>query len=313
MKVGFIGLGAMGLPMAKRVLGAGHEMFTTFHQRRQPADELAGLGAQVVATPADVARSAEVIITVVPADAELRETVFAPEGLLAGLERGKVLIDMTTGTALCLKEVEEAVTAAGVKVLDAPVSGGTPAAAQGTLTIMVGGDAGLLEEYRPLLETMGKNIVHVGPVGQGKVVKMVNQMMAAAHLLIIGEGFALGVKCGADPQTLYEVIKTSSGYSKMMDLRLPGFLLTGTFEAGFKLDLMKKDVNLALDSARSLNVPVLLTSAVAQVFSAASTAGKGGADFSAAAQFLADLAGVRLGQAGHDAPAKSGAVGRDSP
>jgi len=118
--------------------------------------------------------------------------------------------------------------------------------------------------------------------------------MAAAHLLVLGEAFALGMRCGADPQTLYDVIKTSSGYSKMMDLRLPGFLLDGSFEPGFRLDLMKKDVNLALDSGRALNVPLLITAAVGQVFAAASVAGRGDADFSAAAQYVADLAGVRL-------------------
>ncbi len=296
MKVGFIGLGAMGLPMAKRVVGAGHETFTTFHVRRAPADELAGLGARVLATAADVARAADVVITILPADRELKETVFGEQGVLQGLSRGKVLIDMTTATALAMQEVAQAVAGTGAEVLDAPVSGGTPAAAQGTLTIMVGGDAALLERCRPLLEAMGGQIVHVGAVGQGKVVKMVNQMMAAAHLLMIGEAFALGVRCGADPRTLYEVIKTSSGYSKMMDLRLPGFLLDGTFQPGFRLDLMKKDVNLAVDSGQALNVPLFLTSAVGQLFAAASAAGKGDADFSAAAQYVADLAGVRLSE-----------------
>lgn len=296
MKVGFIGLGAMGLPMAKRVVGAGHDTFTTFHVRRAPADDLAGLGARVLATAADVARAADVVITMLPADRELKETVFGEQGVLQGLSRGKVLIDMTTATALSMQEVAQAVAGAGAEVLDAPVSGGTPAAAQGTLTIMVGGDAALLERCRPLLETMGRQIVHVGPVGQGKVVKMVNQMMAAAHLLMIGEAFALGVRCGADPKTLYEVIKTSSGYSKMMDLRLPGFLLDGSFQPGFRLDLMKKDVNLAVDSGRALNVPLLLTSVVGQLFAAASAAGKSDADFSAAAQYVADLAGVRLSE-----------------
>jgi 3-hydroxyisobutyrate dehydrogenase-like beta-hydroxyacid dehydrogenase len=296
VKVGFIGLGAMGLPMAKRVVGAGHEMFTTFHRRPEPARELATLGATVLKSPAEVARSADVVITILPADRELKETVFGENGLLQGLSRGRVLIDMTTATALSMQEVERAVAAAGGEVLDAPVSGGTPAAAQGTLTIMVGGDARLLERCRPLLETMGKQIVHVGPVGQGKVVKMVNQMMAAAHLLMVGEAFALGVRCGADPTTLYEVIKTSSGYSRMMDLRLPGFLLEGRFQPGFRLDLMKKDVNLAVDSGQALNVPLLLTSVVGQLFSAASAAGKGDEDFSAAAQYVADLAGVRLSE-----------------
>jgi 3-hydroxyisobutyrate dehydrogenase-like beta-hydroxyacid dehydrogenase len=295
VKVGFIGLGAMGLPMAKRIVGAGHETFTTFHRRREPADHLAALGARVLSSPAEVARASEIVITVLPADRELKETVLGEGGVLQGFSRGQVLIDMTTATALTMHEVERAVTAAGGEVLDAPVSGGTPAAADGTLTIMVGGDARVLERCRPLLESMGRQVVHVGAVGQGKVVKMVNQVMAAGHLLILGEAFALGVRCGADPATLYDVVKTSSGYSRMMDLRLPGFLLEGAFEPGFRLDLMKKDVNLALDSGRALNMPLLLTSAVGQLFAAASAAGNGNADFSAAAQFVADLAQVRLG------------------
>jgi 3-hydroxyisobutyrate dehydrogenase-like beta-hydroxyacid dehydrogenase len=296
VKVGFIGLGAMGLPMARRVVGAGYDTFTTFHRRREPADTLAALGAKVLGSAAEVARAADVIITILPADRELKETVFAEDGLLRGFSRGKILIDMTTATALGLQEVEQAVVAAGGEVLDAPVSGGTTAADQGTLTIMVGGAPDLLDRCRPILETMGKQIVHVGAVGQGKVVKMVNQMMAAAHLLMIGEAFALGVRCGAEPRTLYEVIKSSSGHSRMMDLRLPGFLFDGTFQPGFRLDLMKKDVNLAVDSGRAMNVPLLLTSAVGQLFSAASASGKGDADFSAAAQYVADLAGVRLSE-----------------
>jgi 3-hydroxyisobutyrate dehydrogenase-like beta-hydroxyacid dehydrogenase len=297
MNVGFVGLGAMGLPMAKRVLSAGHKMYTTFHRRRGPAEELRAMGAEILATPGEVATAADVVITILPADAELRESVFGPAGILQGFDSGKVLIEMTSGTALAMQEVEASIKAAGGFVLDAPVSGGTPAAEQGTLTIMVGGDKPLLERCRPLLEAMGTRIMRVGEVGQGKVVKIVNQMMAAIHLLTIGEAFALGIKNGADPAILYEVIKSSSGYSKMMDLRLPGFLLEGSFEPGFKLDLMKKDVNLALESAKASGTPLLLTSAVAQVFTAASTAGKGNQDFSAAAQFLAALAGVDLSQA----------------
>jgi 3-hydroxyisobutyrate dehydrogenase-like beta-hydroxyacid dehydrogenase len=304
MKVGFIGLGAMGLPMAKRVVGAGHETFTVIRRNRAPVDALTALGAQALATPADVARAADVVMTILPADRELKDVVFGEHGLLEGLSPGKILIDMTTATAICIEEVARSVVAVGGEVLDAPVSGGTPAAAQGTLTIMVGGDPALLDRCRPLLDTMGKQIVHVGGVGQGKVVKMVNQIMAAAHLLVLGEAFALGVRCGADPATLYEVVKTSSGYSRMMDLRLPGFLFDGRFEPGFRLDLMKKDVNLALESARSLSVPMLIASSVGQVFAAASGAGRGDADFSAAAQYLTEMAGVRLsetrpGDAGH--------------
>ena len=296
MNVGFVGLGAMGLPMAKRVLGAGHKMYTTFHRRREPAEELRGMGAVILATPAQVATAADVVITILPADSELKEVVFGATGILDGISSGKVLIEMTSGTALAMEEIAAAIGGKGGSVLDAPVSGGTPAAEQGTLTIMVGGDEPLLERFRPLLQAMGTRILHVGKLGQGKIVKIVNQMMAAIHLLTIGEAFALGIKNGADPDVLYEVIKSSSGYSRMMDLRLRGFLLEGSFEPGFKLDLMKKDVNLALESAKTSNTPLLLTSAVAQVFAAASAAGKGSKDFSAAAQLLASLAGVDLSQ-----------------
>lgn len=303
MKVGFIGLGAMGAPMATRVVKAGFQTFTTFHNCREPADRLASLGATIVATATEVARAADVVITVLPADAELKDVVLGANGLREGFSAGKALIDMTTATALSLQEVERSLAPVGVRVLDAPVSGGTTGAAQGTLTIMVGGDTDLLEQYRPLLESMGSRIVHVGRLGQGKVVKMVNQMMAALHLLTIGEAFALGIQCGADAATMFSVIEDSSGYSRMMDLRLPGFLLAGSFQPGFKLDLMKKDVNLALDSARAAGVTLLLTSIAAQIFSAASAAGEGNADFSAAAQFLAGMSNVDLNQTAGKQPA----------
>lgn len=297
MKVGFIGLGAMGAPMAERIVKAGFETYTTIHRRREPADALAAMGATVLGSPAEVARAADTVITIMPADAELRQTVFGPNGLLEGFSPGKVLIDMTTATPMTLQEVGKALTGVGVRVLDAPVSGGTTGAVSGTLTIMVGGDPALLEECRPLLQTMGSRIMHVGPLGQGKAVKIVNQIMAAVNLLVIGEAFALGVRLGASPETLYAVVKESSGYSRMMDARLPNYLLAGSFQPGFKLDLMKKDVNLGLESARAQGVPLLLASTAAQVFAAASAAGQGGLDFAAAAQFLADLAGVKLSQA----------------
>ena len=294
LKVGFIGLGAMGLPMAQRVVQAGFSMVTTFHKRREPADALSQLGARVVGTPAEVAAEADVVITVLPADAELEAVVLERDGILKGFGPGKILIEMTTCTANALANVERAVAETGGRVLDAPVSGGTTGASAGTLTIMVGGEAALLEECRPLLSAMGTRIVHVGATGQGKVVKIINQAMAAIHLLAMGEAFALGVRCGADVDVLYDVIKDSSGYSKMMDLRFPGFLQAGTFEPGFKLDLMKKDVLLALESAALSSTPALLTSAAAQIFGAASSAGKGEQDFSAAAEFLAGLAGSSL-------------------
>ncbi len=290
-KVGFLGLGAMGLPMAQRVIAAGYPLFTAIHRHRAPAEVLAGRGATVLGSPAEVARAADVVITILPADAELEQMA---HDLAGGFSAGKTLIEMTTCTAATMQRVAQALSARGVRVLDAPVSGGTAGAEQGKLTFMVGGEAALLDECRPLLQTMGAKIVHVGAVGQGKVVKIVNQVLAATHLLALGEAFALGVRLGADPTTLYEVIKDSSGYSRLMDLRLPGFLLEGKFAPGFKLDLMQKDVALALASARDLGADLPLTSVAARLFAAASAAGHGGEDFSAAAQHLAGTLGVRL-------------------
>jgi 3-hydroxyisobutyrate dehydrogenase-like beta-hydroxyacid dehydrogenase len=296
MKVGFIGLGAMGFPMAQRVIKAKFPLVTTFHRRREPADALALLGANVVRTPAEVASEADVIITILPADSELEQTILGPDGVLEAMAPGKVLIEMTTGTAMSLLKIEKAIEAAGAHLVDAPVSGGTSGAAAGTLTIMVGGTPELIEQVRPVLNAMGNRIIHVGGSGQGKTIKMINQMMAAVHLLVIGEAFSLGIRCGADPNTMYDVIKDSSGYSRMMDLRLPDFLLAGSFEPGFKLDLMKKDVQLALDSARAKGAPVFLTSLTAQIFSAASAAGYGNDDFSRAADFLAAIGRVSLSE-----------------
>lgn len=293
MRVGFIGLGAMGLPMATRLGEQGHTLVTMVHRDRTRASALEAYGTSVVETPADVARDSEVVITILPADRELRAVAIGPGGLVEAMRPGQSLIDMTTATPATLADVADTLRPLGVDVLDAPVSGGTTAAAAGTLTIMVGGESPTLEQCRPLLEAMG-TIVHVGGLGQGKVVKLVNQALAAVHLLAIGEAFALGVRCGARPETLYEVIKTSSGASRMMDLRLPGFLLTGNAQPGFRLDLMKKDINLAVDSARAHDVAVPLTAAASQLFAAASAAGHGDDDFSRAAAFVARLAGVRL-------------------
>jgi 3-hydroxyisobutyrate dehydrogenase-like beta-hydroxyacid dehydrogenase len=277
--------------MARRIRAAGHQIFTCVHRRRAPAEEL---GAAILASPAEVAAQALVVITILPADAELSETVFGANGLSQTLTGGKILVEMTTATAQTMQAVEKALAARGGRVLDAPVSGGTTGAANGTLTIMAGGDAQVLAEVRPLLDLMGKNIVHVGAAGQGKLVKIVNQVMAAIHLLAMGEAFALGVKSGADPRVLYDVIKTSSGHSTIMDSRLPGFLLEGNFKPGFRLDLMKKDVNLAVDSARAVGVPLFFGALASQVFSAASAAGRGAEDFAAAADFLARLSGAAL-------------------
>ncbi len=294
MDIGFVGLGAMGLPMAKNVIKGGHRLFTAIHRRAAPGSELKALGAAICSTPQEVAQRSEIVITIVPADREVEEVVFGAAGVLQGLSKGKTLIEMTTAAPATMRRVATALSQKGVDVLDAPVSGGTVKAATGELTIIVGGNPSVLQRCKPVLQTMGTSIYHVGDVGAGKVVKMVNQLMAAVHMAVLGEAFALGVKCGAEPKTMAEVIRNSSGYSRMVDARLPDFVMKDAFQPGFTLDLMKKDVNLALEAARETNVPLYLGGIVGQVFTSASAAGAGAKDFSFVARYLADLAGVKL-------------------
>ena len=294
MNVGFIGLGAMGLPMAKNVIGGGYNLITMVHSNAEPGFEVQKMGAKLVGTPKEVAEASEVVITVLPADRQLTEVVLGPDGLKDGLSSGKVLIDMTTSKSSTLREIATELASMGVNIIDAPVSGGTVGAEKGELTIILGGETALIETWTPLLNTMGTRHYHCGPVGSGKVVKMVNQHLAAIHLLAIGEAFALGKKSDADLQVMYDVIRESSGYSKMMDLRLPGFLFDGEFKPGFKLDLMKKDVNLALDTAMESGIPLVFGALASQIMAASSASGSGQMDFSAAAEFLAKLAGESL-------------------
>lgn len=294
MNVGFIGLGAMGFPMAKNVLKGGYKVHTMVHSNRTPGEELVTLGARLCAHPAEIAGFCDVIITVLPADRELNEVVLGKNGLLDSMKSGSVLIDMTTAKGSTLQALARQLEPRGVRVIDAPVSGGTTAAVSGDLTLILGGDSELIEFHKPLLETMGKKLFQCGEVGAGKTVKMVNQQIAAINVLAIGEAFALGKKAGADPQVMFQVLKESSGYTRMMDLRIPGFLAEDSFEPGFKLDLMKKDVNLAVELAMELNTPLTLCSAASQIFSAASSSGLGEKDFSAAAAYLASLAGESL-------------------
>ena len=285
----------MGLPMAQRVIRAGHPLVTTFHRNRKPADELAGLGAEIVLSPAEVARRSDVIITILPAGSQVEECFCGPNGVLEGLSKGKAVIEMTTCAARNVVRVAERIQVIGARLLDAPVSGGTAGAEKGTLTIMAGGDSALLDEFRPLLSAMGTHIAHVGAIGSGKAMKIVNQALAAIHILAIGEVFALGIRNGLDKNMIYHVIKESSGYSRMMDARLEQFLFAGSFVPGFKLDLMKKDVLLASDAARDLNCGAPLTSSAVELFVAASSAGYGDADFSRVAEYVAGLSGATLG------------------
>jgi 3-hydroxyisobutyrate dehydrogenase len=294
-KVGFIGLGIMGKPMCHNLLKAGFDV--TFYARRESiVHEMKKAGAAYATSAKAVAEVCDVIVTIVTADAQVREVILSDDGILAGASAGKLIVDMSTISPMTIREVAEQAQKKEVRVMDAPVSGGDTGAIAGTLTIIAGGEKGDFDRCSGLFKAMGKeeNIFHVGPVGVGQTVKIVNQLIGGINMAAIAEGLTLGVKAGADPEVMRQVISVSSGNSGLFQARVAEFLMKGQFAPGFMLDLMKKDVGIALEMGKTMDVPVPLGAAAYQLYAAASSLGAGALDFSAVCRTIETLTGVRL-------------------
>lgn len=274
--IGFIGLGAMGLPMAKNLLKQGFKLHVAAHRNREPVELLKKEEAVEHQSPADFISKCEAVISILPTDKEM-EAVLLSEQMLERIPEGCILIDMTSGSPGMMKTVHEAYDRKGIRFLDAPVSGGTVAAEKGTLTVMAGGDAEVLEQCRPVLEAMAQKIYLVGPVGAGKAIKAINQMLAGIHMIAAAEALALSEKLGVDPEMLKQVVGNSSGASWMLMNKLDGLVLR-SYTPGFKLSLMRKDVQIAIDEAYGLQLP--LASLALQLYQQ-SESNFGGMDFSA--------------------------------
>ena len=293
-KIGFIGLGAMGKPMAKNLIKAGYDL-TVHDLNPQPVEEILSLGAKKAKNPAETARGVEVIITILPADDEVKTVALGPEGVLEGARKGAVFFDMSSIAPHTSKYVASEAEKRGVRFLDAPVSGGTIGAEKATLTIIVGGDKAVLDEHMEILQAVGKTIYHVGNVGMGETVKMVNQMLLGINLAGIAEAFVMGTKLGVAPEVLYKVIRASSGNSFMLDSRVPNYIFTGNFtQTGFAVDLLRKDLGLSLESAKINKVPLYMTAQAYQVFTRASAEGMGKKDMSSVVELLEKTAGVQV-------------------
>ena len=293
-KIGFIGLGAMGNPMAKNLIKAGYDL-TVHDLNPQPVEEIVSLGAKKAQSPAATAKEVEVIITILPADDEVKVVALGPEGVLAGVRKGSVFIDMSSIAPHTSKFIASEASKRGVKFLDAPVSGGTVGAEKGTLTIMVGGDRALLDEHMELLQAMGKTIYHVGDAGMGVTVKMVNQMLLGINLAGIAEALVTGTKLGVAPEILYKVIRASSGNSSLFDHRVPNYIFTGNFtQPGFTIDLLRKDLGLAMESAKVNKIPLFLTGQAYQYYTRATAEGLGKKDMSAVIELLEKTVGVEV-------------------
>jgi len=294
MKIGFIGLGAMGLPMTRNLVDAGHDV-TVASRSRGPIEAAVKAGATENNGPAGVVDASETTILCVPNSPEVAEVV---DAALPALGAGKVVVDCSTIDPEVERAQHERVTAAGARYLEAPVSGGTVGAENGILTLMVGGDADVLEAARPALDPFAGFIVHVGGPGMGQVVKLCNNLLYAAQMLATAEATTMAVKAGVDLHKLAEVLTHSSGDCVAVRTRIPfeGVLpdspASNGWAPGFMTDLMAKDLDLALEYAGKAHTPLFTTGVVRQVLGAASAAGYGREDFSSLGKVIRELAGV---------------------
>jgi len=288
--IGFIGLGIMGRPMAKNLLKAGYPLVV--HNRSRPAvDDLAKAGAKTAASPKDVAGQCDVLITMLPNSPDLEMVALGKDGIIEGAKSGLNLVDMSTISPIVSQKVGAALAAKGVKMLDAPVSGGEKGAIDGALSIMVGGDQALFDAMLPIFQAMGKTITRLGPLGAGGFTKLANQIIVAVNLTALAEALTLAKKAGLDRELTLTALGGGLAGSKCLDQKKPNYL-SNTYNPGFKIDLHYKDLGLIMDAARSLGVPLPATAVVQELFSALRVRGRGGLDHSGVITLLEDLAGA---------------------
>jgi 3-hydroxyisobutyrate dehydrogenase len=263
MRVGFIGLGTMGAPMARNVLRAGHDV--TVHNRTRSREEpIAELGAARAATPAEATADADVVVTIVSDTPDVEAVLFGPDGVSAGASEGTVVVDMSTISAEATRGFGARLAERSVRLVDAPVSGGSEGAEKGTLTIMCGGDAADVDRARPVLEAMGAKITHVGPLGSGQLTKAVNQVIIAGYFEALAEGMVLAIATGLDTDKVIEAISAGMCRSAVLDMRAVN-MINDSYPLGFKLSLHLKDLRIALDEARRAGAELPLAEMVREI------------------------------------------------
>jgi 2-hydroxy-3-oxopropionate reductase len=295
VRVGFVGLGVMGRPMARHILDAGFALTVT-SRSRGPIDELAAAGATPADTPADVARASDVVILMVPDPPDVEAVTFGPNGLAEALAPGSVIVDMSTGDPILARQWATKLAQSGIDFLDAPVSGGMEAAIAGTLSVMVGGRAEALERARPVIEAVSGRIVHVGDSGAGQIVKAANQLVVGSTIQAVAEALVLARTAGVDPVRVREALL--GGYAASRILEVHGQrMIEANFKPGARAVLYQKDLGIIQGLARSLGVPTPAFDAVAEGFVRLVERGEGELDYSALVMLLEEQAGVRVADA----------------
>ena len=290
-RVGFVGLGIMGKPMARNLLKAGFPL-TVHNRSRAKMDELVKDGASPAASPKEVASAADIIITMLPNSPDVELVTLGAGGLKDGAKAGQLLIDMSTINPIVSQKIAHELAGVGVAMVDAPVSGGEKGAIEGTLSIMAGGTPKDFERALPIFTALGKTITHMGPLGTGGFTKLANQIIVAINLTAIGEALVFGTKAGVDPRKMVRALSGGLAGSKCLDQKSEK-ILAGDFGPGFKVDLHFKDLNLIEDAARSVGAPIPTSALVEQLFAALRVRGRGGLDHSSIVTIFEDLAGIQ--------------------
>jgi putative dehydrogenase len=288
--VAFVGLGAMGLGMARCLVREGFQV-RGFDVRPEPGEQLASAGGIACLSPAEAADGADLAVVIVLNADQVEQVVFGASGLVTSLRPGSVIVAMSTMSPARSQALAARAAAAGLGWLDAPASGGVVRAADGTLTVMVGGAAADLESSRPVLDAFAEHVFHLGPIGTGSTAKMVNQILVFCNLAATVEAMTLCRKAGADPQAVYDVINTAMGASAIFEARVPK-LLDGTYQSGGSLRIALKDLGIIEDTARELGMPMLMSSQATQLFRATAAMGMLDADDLSIARLMEQLAGI---------------------
>lgn len=292
MKLGLIGLGIMGKPMARNLLKAGYELYV-YDLNAQAVEELAAAGAHPAAGAGEVAEKCDIVMTMLPNSPQVKDVVLSPGGVLEHIRPGAVLIDMSSINPIASREIAAELEKKGVDMLDAPVSGGEPKAVDGTLSFMVGGKREVFDRCRDILAAMGSSVVLCGDTGAGNVTKLCNQIIVAVNIAAMSEALTLGQLAGVSPEIIYQAIRGGLAGSTVLDAKAP-MAMEQNFKPGFKIALHIKDLNNVLDTARTINAPTPLTCQVREMMKMLSREGMDGFDHSALIKYYEKLTGQAL-------------------
>jgi 2-hydroxy-3-oxopropionate reductase len=287
MKVGFIGLGIMGKPMAKNLLAAGHQVVVSSHNQATAA-ELAAAGATVADTPKQIAEQVDLVITMLPNSPDVKTVALGADGIIEGAHTGLIFVDMSSIAPLVAREISDALADKGIAMLDAPVSGGEPKAIDGTLSVMVGGDKPVFEKVKDVLSAMAASVVFVGEIGAGNIAKLANQVIVAVNIAAVSEALVLAKKAGVSPDAVFAIRGGLAG-STVLEAKAP-MMMDHNFKPGFRIKLHMKDLVNALDTSHGVGASLPLTASVLEMLTALETAGHGGDDHSGLVQFYETLA-----------------------